>query len=155
KVAKELQATIPPHSHTKRPGSSLSALSLSNCFAIRCARTYNSGLQRTHGHPQPLGAGEYAVSETTRLDRESLPPSVVQRIDEACDQFEAAWRAGQQPCIEAYLGDMAEPGRSVLVLELIALEVEYRRRQGERPQAEEYLARFSQLAPQEIDRAVG
>jgi serine/threonine-protein kinase len=95
------------------------------------------------------------VSDATRLDRELLPPSLMGRVDEVCDRFEAAWKAGERPNIEECLGDVTGPARSILLLELIALEVDYRRRQGEAPQPEEYVARFSALHPQEIARAVG
>ena len=32
------------------------------------------------------------------------PPRPSERVDEACDRFEAAWRAGRAPRIEDYLG---------------------------------------------------
>jgi WD40 repeat protein len=49
---------------------------------------------------------------------------------------------------------MTGPARSILLLELIALEIEYRRRQGETPQPEEYRTRFSVLPSQEITRVL-
>ena len=60
-----------------------------------------------------------------------------------------------RPTIEEFLGDMTGPARSILLFELIALEVEYRCRQGEVPQPEEYGRRFSALDPQEIARVLG
>ncbi len=45
-------------------------------------------------------------------------------IDEACDQFEAAMREGQQPRIEDFLAKFADLDRNALLQELIALEVE-------------------------------
>jgi len=33
-------------------------------------------------------------------------PSFGARIDQLCDQFEAAWRDGEQPRIEEYLGNL-------------------------------------------------
>ena len=44
------------------------------------------------------------------------------RIDQKCDHFESAWKAGERPRIETYLEDAAEPERLVLLRELIALE---------------------------------
>jgi serine/threonine protein kinase/WD40 repeat protein len=85
------------------------------------------------------------MSGSSRSSRESLPLAGEARIDEICDRFEQAWKAGSRPRIEDYLGDCAEPERSVLLRELIALEIDYRRRAGEQPQAEEYRARFSSL----------
>jgi predicted Ser/Thr protein kinase len=69
-------------------------------------------------------------------------PSLERRIDGACDRFEAAWRAGQRPRIEEFLGDASEPGRACLLYELLALEAEYRRLGGEQPAPEEYGPRF-------------
>jgi serine/threonine-protein kinase len=72
--------------------------------------------------------------------------SIVQRVDEACDRFEAAWAAagseGQRPRIEDYLGDTPEPERSELLRELIRLEYAYRRDRGEKPTLQEYQMRF-------------
>ncbi|HEX5272353.1 MAG TPA: FHA domain-containing serine/threonine-protein kinase, partial [Gemmataceae bacterium] len=59
-----------------------------------------------------------------------------------CDAFDAAWRAGVRPAIEPFLGDTPEPERTALLAELLALEVEYRVRAGERPTPAEYLPRF-------------
>jgi hypothetical protein len=50
--------------------------------------------------------------------QETLPPSQVQRIDQVCDRFEAAWKEGQRPRIEDYLSTAEEPARSVLIREL-------------------------------------
>jgi WD40 repeat protein len=66
------------------------------------------------------------------------------RVDDACLRFEAAWQEGQRPAIEVHLGDMAEPGRTLLLRELIGLELAYRLRRGERPTLEEYQQRFAE-----------
>jgi serine/threonine protein kinase len=67
---------------------------------------------------------------------------LLQRVDQASDSFEDAWAAGQRPPIEAYLTDVPEPERSVLLHELLVLECDYRRRAGETPTPAEYLRRF-------------
>ena len=72
----------------------------------------------------------------------SLSPSMINGMDDACDRFEAAWKAGLRPQIEDYLEETAGPERSVLWHELLVLELVYRRRQGEQPTPEEYRARF-------------
>ncbi|HEX8200333.1 MAG TPA: serine/threonine-protein kinase, partial [Isosphaeraceae bacterium] len=64
------------------------------------------------------------------------------RIDLACDRFEAAWKAGQRPRIEAYLAESPEPERAKLFGQLLRVELELRRRGGEAPTAEEYHLRF-------------
>ena len=42
----------------------------------------------------------------------SLSPAEARQIDQACDRFEAAWKAGQRPHPEEYLGTAGEPERS-------------------------------------------
>lgn len=73
-----------------------------------------------------------------------LPPAVVQRIDGVCNQFEAAWKAGQRPRIEDYLQESRGEERTALLYHLLALELDYRSRRGERPAWEEYRVRFPQ-----------
>jgi serine/threonine protein kinase len=73
----------------------------------------------------------------------ALPsPSLFRRIDQVCDCFEDAWRAGQQPAIEDYLGGTAEPSGSLLFLELLRLEIHYRCQKHDTPAADEYVSRF-------------
>ena len=43
------------------------------------------------------------MSENPPTDDELLPLSAVRRIDEICDRFEAAWKAGTSPRIAPYL----------------------------------------------------
>jgi WD40 repeat protein/serine/threonine protein kinase len=83
-----------------------------------------------------------------------LSPSLAARVDMTCDRFEAAWQAGQRPRVEDYLGDAPEPGRSALARHLILVDVEYRQKQGEQPQAAEYRARFPALDPAWVEEAV-
>ena len=57
----------------------------------------------------------------------------LQRIDVACDQFEAAWRAGERPDLESFLS--GDPGllRTQLLRDLLALELDLRLELGETP----------------------
>ena len=48
------------------------------------------------------------MSEHAIPDAGSLSPSQMRLRDQACDAFEQAWRSGQRPAIEAYLGDPIE-----------------------------------------------
>jgi serine/threonine-protein kinase len=72
----------------------------------------------------------------------SLPLTLAGQVDAACDRFEAGWKAGQRPRIEAYLSEAPESHQAALLRELLLLEVEFRSRRGERPTPEEYRARF-------------
>jgi hypothetical protein len=91
------------------------------------------------------------MSEPTPLRPEDLTAPEAQRVDRTCDRYEAAWKAaatsGQQPRIEDFLGETPEPEHSVLLPELVALDVHYRRLAGETPQADDYQHRFSQFEP--------
>jgi hypothetical protein len=65
----------------------------------------------------------------------SLPLSMVVRIDQICDRFELAIHDAIQsrehwPSIEDYLGDATEPMRSELRKELLATEASYRLQQA-------------------------
>jgi Tol biopolymer transport system component len=62
------------------------------------------------------------------------------------DSFEDAWKEGHRPRCEAFLGSTPEPERTALLRELLALELDYRRRNGEGPAPEEYQQRFPEHA---------
>jgi hypothetical protein len=77
-----------------------------------------------------------------------LPSSLARRVDELCDRFEAAWKGtGARPRLEEYLADISGPERPTLLRELILLEADYRRLDGETPRPDDYLARFPELDP--------
>jgi hypothetical protein len=89
---------------------------------------------------------------------EALAPDLAQRLDPVCDAFEAACRTARssaaRPRIEDFLGDMPEPARAALLRELILAEVHYRRRFGERLQADDYQTRFPELDPRWLAGAI-
>jgi WD40 repeat protein/tRNA A-37 threonylcarbamoyl transferase component Bud32 len=63
-------------------------------------------------------------------------------VDEACDRFEAAWRAGDRPRIEEFLADPTDPDDPMLLRYLLAVELDYRGGLGETPELSEYRRRF-------------
>src|SRR5947208_1572931 len=73
---------------------------------------------------------------------ESLPPTVRNDLNDACDDYEAAWKGAPRPLIEDYLSARTEPERTVLLEMLLAVEVELRRKAGDLPEPREYLERF-------------
>jgi tetratricopeptide (TPR) repeat protein len=77
----------------------------------------------------------------------ALPP----RLDKVCDRFEAAWKeaqsGGPRPCLEEFLAGVEGTERQALLLELLGLETDYRRKLGESPTATEYRPRFPGLPP--------
>jgi eukaryotic-like serine/threonine-protein kinase len=82
------------------------------------------------------------MSEAPPPEKDTLLHSAVRRVDQICDRFEDALKAGRQPRIEAYLGNEAEPEYSVLLRELLSLELHYCRLNGVTLSAEKYLALF-------------
>src|SRR5258708_6057421 len=85
-----------------------------------------------------MGEGDRTMSSDPRNDKASLSLAAVQRIDQICDRFEDACKAGQRPSVEEFLGDISEPERSILLRELMALETNYRVPAGDNPQEKEY-----------------
>jgi serine/threonine-protein kinase len=71
-------------------------------------------------------------------------------MNEVCDRFEDAWKAGQRPRIEDYLARTVEGERSALLRELIVLDIDYRLQAGEQPEAQEYRARFPLLDMEQL-----
>lgn len=63
-------------------------------------------------------------------------------LDRQCDQFESAWRKGNSPRIEDLLADATPEMRPALLHELLATELELRRRRGDDVQRDEYAQRF-------------
>ena len=83
-----------------------------------------------------------AEAEGATVGPASLSATQAEELDRACDRFEAAWRTGQRPWIEDHLREAMEPLRSALLGELIAVELDRRRRLGEAPAPGEYRDRF-------------
>jgi WD40 repeat protein len=74
------------------------------------------------------------------------PSSDWTRINAAADRFERAWKQGPRPRIEDYLAEIDDERRARLLEELLRVECELRRRDGEEPGLEQYALRFSQHA---------
>ena len=82
------------------------------------------------------------------------PVSLQERVDAACQTFETAWKihaADPQGQPRPRLEDLLEPAPEslycfALFRELLAIELPYRRHQGESPLAEDYLPRFPGFA---------
>jgi serine/threonine protein kinase len=72
----------------------------------------------------------------------TLPLEVARRLDPICDRFEDDWLAGHHPQLEQFLDLAPQADRPALLGELLALELDYRRRSGEHAEAEDYRRRF-------------
>jgi WD40 repeat protein len=87
------------------------------------------------------------MTEEARARHGTPPLSAARRVNAVCNRFELAWLDGRRSPIEDYLADTPEPDRSLLLRELVALELDYRRQAGENPRPEEYHDRFPELGP--------
>jgi len=85
------------------------------------------------------------VSEDRGLDPTHPQLSAAAQIDRVCDQFEAAWRSGQQPRIEDVLAQGPHFPRPHLFRELLEIELQIRQQNRESPAAEPYHRRFPDL----------
>jgi serine/threonine protein kinase/Tfp pilus assembly protein PilF len=86
------------------------------------------------------------INTTPLLDDDSWTPSLALRVEQTCNRFEAARKAGQRPRIEHYLGLTPEPERVVLLRELLAVELEYREKCGDGVTTEELCRQFPEYS---------
>ncbi len=84
----------------------------------------------------------------------TLSLSAQQRVHEKCESFIAAWQqfladsgsGQQQPDLKSYVDDeTSEKERLAVFRELLDADLHYRRKAGQTPVAEEYLARFREF----------
>lgn len=76
------------------------------------------------------------------MDPQDFDDYIPPEVHVACDDFENRFRSGERPSIEDYLNGTDEPARTTMISELVKLECELRRDQGEVPAVSEYLSRF-------------
>ena len=79
---------------------------------------------------------------------ESLPESLSAQVNAVCDRFEAAWKAGQRPEIEAFLDQAPEAGRGELFYQLLLVDLDWRCRCQESPCPDDYGRRFPDFCRQ-------
>ncbi len=77
---------------------------------------------------------------------ETLSWQIQQAIDRICDQFEAAWRDGPKPNLEAYLKESPSGCIKELFRELLELEFHWRRKQDETFSTKDYHIRFPEYS---------
>jgi formylglycine-generating enzyme required for sulfatase activity len=86
------------------------------------------------------------MNAASRMESAALPLSLARQVEAAYQRFQSAWRAGQRPPIEDHLAGLPGPARTVLLRELLELELSCRRRAGETVCPEEYRQRFPEHA---------
>jgi serine/threonine-protein kinase len=87
------------------------------------------------------------MSDPSLVGGRALPTELGRRVEEACNRFEAAWRAGTPPRVEDHAGGWEGADRAALLCELVPLDADYRRATGAAVRPEDYLARFPELGP--------
>jgi serine/threonine protein kinase len=86
------------------------------------------------------------VSDISPSTDPTLSPDEMERVDRACDEFEAAWKSGQRPELRSFVQDPSTPLGKFMLGELLKVELAYRVQRGEQPVAEEYQACFPEHA---------
>jgi WD40 repeat protein/serine/threonine protein kinase len=76
----------------------------------------------------------------------TLSPDAQKRVERICREFEAAWKRGERPQIEEYLGEAGGTERTEILRQLMLLEIDYRSRKGELLAPSEYTPRFPDQA---------
>ena len=108
------------------------------------------GLLSPHGGPKARSDSyplEQRAGEVSHISSPStVSSSEILQIEQVCDRFEAAWRAGERPRLESHLRSVATPLYARLLHHLVALDWEYRVRAGDEPQAADYVKRFPAVA---------
>jgi hypothetical protein len=94
------------------------------------------------------------MNEASRPGLATLGWESAQHVERLCRELEAALSKGERPPLEGFVEQATGVERAVLVHEVVALEIAYRRRAGEQPRAEDYLARFAELDPQWLAREI-
>lgn len=68
------------------------------------------------------------------------------QFEEVCDRFEAGWREGERPSLRESLAGLATDLQERAFSELLAVEIEYRRRSDGHPALDDYLTEFPDRA---------
>lgn len=74
-------------------------------------------------------------------------------LDRLCDDFEASWSSGSRPSLKDFLTQSSSEMRQEAFVELLAVELAYRRAKGEQPSEEQYVenyADYSELVRREF-----
>ena len=75
----------------------------------------------------------------------NLSDEILRRIDQTCDDFESAWKAGERPFVDDVLGDFPTDAQAAVLNELLPIEIAWRQKSGETPSVDSYLFRFPEL----------
>ncbi|MGF1583296.1 MAG: protein kinase [Gemmataceae bacterium] len=83
------------------------------------------------------------LTKTVSID--DLPAEAIQRLEHVCSDFEEAWQHRKNPQVDNYLQGFQEPERSVLLQELLVLELTYLCLAGESPDVDQYRSLYPHI----------
>ena len=89
---------------------------------------------------ESLNSRSHAPAASTMAMKDK---SLRNQIDSLCDSFEGEWKAGRKPAISEFLQRVEDTHRSSLFLELLQVEIAFRRQAGEVPSVADYLPQFA------------
>ncbi len=99
------------------------------------------------------------MSAFLRAGIDDLSLDQVRQFDEICCRFESLWRDApspeRRPQIEAFVEAAPGPTQSLLLSELVALEIQLRQIEGDRPLFDDYRGRFPMLSTEAGPTIVG
>ncbi len=81
------------------------------------------------------------MPELSQSAFDHLPLAAKQRIEAVCTRFEEAWKVGR-PVLETFCTGVPADELPALLAELLHIDVEWRRRRGDAPAADDYLTLF-------------
>ena len=83
------------------------------------------------------------LSKKRQSDDASI--NIFDQIDSICAEFRKQWKVGKRPRVEGFLGQAPENAREALFRNLLAIDIRYRERSGEKPAPADYMRRFPQF----------
>ncbi len=105
------------------------------------SRSMRLGLEPVGRPRDRAGRGARAMDGLLSEDTSSFEAAGLSGLVADCERFEAMWRDGGAPRIEAFLEGVAPSRRRRLLCELLAIEIELRAVRGEAPMPGEYFRR--------------
>lgn len=85
----------------------------------------------------------------------NLSDEILRKIDQACDDFESAWKAGERPFVDDVLDSFPVDARAAALNELLPIEIAWRQKSGETPSVDSYLFRFPELDQARLAALIG
>jgi len=89
------------------------------------------------------GANHWMTMEPQpQQQTDSTPLSQLRHYDRIYDQLEAVWKAGNRPQLDDFLNQVLPAEQPLLLRQLLALDLDWRRRRGESPTLETCRAEY-------------